>query len=63
MGPLVIYPAYHSNLIEASHNIHIALDRMQNTPCATREDFEKLIGIYSDLADFMEEIENREEKA
>ena len=57
MDPLVIYPVYHSNLIEASHNIHVALNKMQNTPCSTREDFEKLIRIYSDLADFMKEIE------
>ena len=60
-GILPIYPAYHSDLVQASHYIHIALDRMLHTPCATKEDVEKLIEIYSDLSDFMEKIEKREE--
>lgn len=55
-----IPPAYHGDLIEARRHLHIALDRMCKTPCATKEQFEKLVGIYSDLTDFMEEIEKGE---
>ena len=52
----VLTPGYYSSLTQASHHLHIALDRMSRTPCAKKEDFEELVGIYSDLGDFMDRI-------
>ena len=57
-----IPPAYCSFLREASHLLYCALNRMKHTPCVTKDQFETVIGIYSDLGDFIDGVSKRKDE-
>ena len=44
------------NLIEAHHQLYLALECMRHTESTKQEDFDKLIGIYISLDEFMHDV-------
>ena len=54
-----IMPAGARNLLLASHEIYLALEHMRYDKNTKKENFEKLIGIYQDLGDLRDLIENQ----
>ena len=44
-------PVFHARLLMVSHEIYCTLEEMRHTPCTKKEDFEKLVDIYSQVDD------------
>lgn len=49
-------PVFHARLTMVSHEIYCTLEEMRHTPCTKKEDFEKLVDIYSQVEDLSSKI-------